>query len=82
MGNFYTTQPTEMAQEFVKRARVTNVNVNKQLTIHMSYEHKKVKWSSVIIRSKGARNVDFEPFWVIFTQHNFEFSAKKLNCHF
>ena len=36
----------------------------------MSYEHKKVKWSSVIIRSKGARNVDFEPFWVIFTQHD------------
>ena len=69
MDHFYTTQPAEMAQLFVKRARVTNVNVNKQLTIHMSYEDKKVKWFSVIIRSKGARNVDLEPIWVIFTQH-------------
>ena len=53
-------------------ARVTNEKVKEtiELTIHISYENKKKTRFPVMIRSNGSRNVDFELFLVIFTQHD------------
>ena len=70
MGNFYTTRPPEMAQKIVTRARVTNENIEQTIDYNMSYEDKKVKKFPVINRSKSAKNVNFELFWVIITQHD------------